>query len=279
MSSKFDNIPLIKAIKNNTIPHVNFVCAAKEKLNKYAKIDHSIEKYKYALTMIMQHNTSIHTLNISINYTKLDNRYEDFDGFCLMLSDFLKLESNKIHTVYLYIYSISNNGLKSLCEGLTVNRSINYIYLEYRKSSPYGYELLNDMLKNNIYLTSIYFGSDTISIDAWTNIMESLIVNNTLKRLQFSFGSVKLTNNNNNGLDQLLKLLKFNKTITNLNLSTNNMITYTGVISALKENPSILSFFCEDTSFLTNDIALKLAKYSKRNFHNSKLKAKMLQDL
>jgi hypothetical protein len=253
----------ICAIKNNDITSLHLICTPKHK---------KIDKYK-ELLQALKTNTSIDTLYITFNYTKLSELSKEYDKWTSILSDVLKV-NNSLITIILYIENITNKSLKFLYEGLMMNKSLSNITISnYNDTTIDDYNLIINVLKTNIYISYVQLNNKNIDSTSWSNIIEFLKANKTLK----TFG-IHAKNNNFNGSVQLSELLLINKTLTNINLNTGKMINYVEIIDGLKHNPSI-TYFQINTLGITNIITFKLLKYCKRNVYNTKLKTMMLQDL
>jgi hypothetical protein len=258
-----DQSEWITAIKNNSINVLDLICTTKHR---------EMDKYKGILEALKM-NTSILSLDVTINYTKLFEKYEEYDEWSCILSDVFKINTTITH-ITLSINNITNTGFKLLCEGLSINRSINQITIVfYNNITTCNSILLSNMIKTNSYLSNIHINCSNIDKDGWTNIINSLKVNKTLIRV-----GLYIRNTNFNGSPQLNELLLVNKTIATLDLNTHGMLKYEDIIYGLKKNPSVKQLYDSSCMRLPN-IAYKLDKYLSRNVHNSKLKGMMLQDI
>jgi len=254
----------IHDIKNNKISSLNLICTS---------FHSRIDDYK-GLLEVLKNNTSINSICIKIDYTKLSERAKQYDEWCSILSDVFKI-NRTLTNIRLEIYDISNKGFRYLCDGLSTNRSADNIYIVYYKLPIDSFKLVGKILKNNTYSSTINLFLENINNDAWINIIDSLKVNTTLRNF------VLRANNYNadfNGSSYLKELLLVNKTIIRMEFIINNMINYEEIIDAIEKNQSII-YFRDHTKVPTHFITKQMDNYSCRNMHNNRLKAKMLQDL
>jgi hypothetical protein len=265
---------VINRIKNNDINLLGLSCTSDH---------HEIDIYKQTLHMLKL-NTSVHTLNIKINYDKLSKRAKEYDEWCGILCDLFKVNTSIIN-LGVDIQYITKSGLKFVYEGLSENKSIRQInininnYLD-TKVFSYNNKMLTNMIKSNTYIDSLHLHFNRLDNISWSNLVESLKVNKTLIRLSLTIGrnEIDFDEIDFNGSEQLKDLLQNNNTIYNMILCTRGMIKYDEIISGIKQNPRI-TYFIETSCMKSANIANKLDKYLSRNSHNSELKVMMLQDL
>jgi len=262
---------VINNIKNNKITVLSLTCAP------HRQHYHEIDIYKQIL-VALKTNTSVSTLSINVDYTKSYVRAKEYDEWCGILSDVLKFNTT-ILTMALYIVNTTKNGLKSIYEGLSENKSIHVIKIDMSndlgtKVFSNNNKMLENMLKTNTHLTHIHFYFNNIDSMTWSKIVESLKVNETVTRL----GLTIRRRTNFNGSIQLKELLRVNKQICNMELYTRGMITFNDIISAIKNSPYITYFIENSEDNVADDMVEKIDKYCNRNLYNNKLKTMMLQD-
>jgi hypothetical protein len=259
---------VIDNINNNSINYLSLTCAP-----------HRNEIHIYKQTLhALKTNTSITTLNVTIDYTKSYERAKEYDEWSGILCDVFKVNTT-IRAVVMNIINMTKNGLTSVYEGLIENRSIYTItiFMESNlgtKVFTNNNKMLVNMLKTNNHLEHLILNFRYIDNVTWSNIMESLKINKTITKFTLTLRYREITFN---GGQQLKELLQNNNTITHMDLCTHGMINYDEVISAIKRNSYIVQFI-ENSDSPTTHILRKVQKYCCRNRTNSYLKAMMLQD-
>ena len=261
--SKNDILYLQEILKNNSLTSLNLSSE-----HNYFNLNENMYKFFENL----KYNSSLTSLNLSnnklININKLgeclkyntsltelnlrDNKIKNIDelGECLKYNTSLtslNLSNNEIidinelgeclkYNTSLTELNLSNNeitNINKLCEYLKYNTNLYDLNIGKNNLS---WDTLENILKNNSFLTSLNFENNSCDYDFnLNNICEYLKNNSSLTSLNLS---------NNNLCDDILsdlinKGLKYNNSLTELNLKGND-ITIKELITYLNSNSSLI---------------------------------------
>jgi hypothetical protein len=184
------------------------------------------------------------------------------------------LKNNQVSELLLYNY-IDNDDYSELFELLKTNTSVHALTFGHMYSNITNhiiYKLLYDMLKVNMSLQILTLMYNNITIKDAKLLCKTLKNNTLLTRVRFHYDIIS-----NNIFENLIKTLKFNKTITHFYMDSHsqNIINGANIVNELINNPYVT--YLSGCNCLSSNIEIQ--NYCARNKHNIMLRSLMIQDL
>ncbi|XP_035873553.1 leucine-rich repeat-containing protein 34 isoform X6 [Phyllostomus discolor] len=150
-------------------------------------------------------------LQINSSLEKLDLGDCDLEESTVHLGQMLK-ENHWLVELYMSKHDVRNPGLKQLCDGLNLNKSLRYLDISCNKITRDGISSLADVLKNNTTLEVIDLSFNRIENVGAVKLSETLASHNrSLKALSVVSNSIE-----GEGLVALSESMKTNTTLSNI---------------------------------------------------------------
>lgn len=263
MIKRLNECPIIKSICFNNYIDINSICF--KPLIDFLKNNNSL------LSLTFRYNHLFNKLYDGLRYnntlTELNfiGLYID-DEFCYLLSNLLK---NNTSLCFLNFSNSTFYNFKSFCEGLKNNLFLTDLNLCNTKLKNKDLYELNKILKINSNITSLDLSNNNLSSNN-DNEDELIYLIDILKSNSFLTNlNLRQVNLNGNCLNKLTDLLTNNSNLSSLDLSYNdfshnNQIFMLYFINSLKFNYSLTNLNLQHIN-LTNKCLIKLGKILKIN--------------
>ncbi len=189
-------------------------------------------------------STSLHTL-------KLINVFEDNVYNVNNIFEHLLKHNHSIKILDLSHNKFTDNNIKMLCETLVENKTVKFLGLGFLRGlqSTSSVKLIVDMLKLN-FLESLNIAHFMGVEEYLTDIGHVLEHNNTLTSLNLFW-----VTKNENRMDEFLKCLLNNDTLTSLDISLNNIRNQGSLLRQILEKNNSLSILNIMNTQISNDDA------------------------